>query len=160
MTARVLKTDRRFTVSRAADGCKALHALVPFEAGDVMLHFRPALLLDRPDRHSIQIDATRHALVEPEFLRFTNHSCNPNIVVDTARLEVRALRRISPGDELTYFYPSTEWSMAEPFACACDSPGCLLTIAGAEYLSADAAAGYELGAHIRWLLERRSVSAP
>lgn len=26
---------------------------------------------------------------------------------------------LKEGDELTFFYPSTEWSMAQPFDCLC-----------------------------------------
>lgn len=31
----------------------------------------------------------------------------------------RALRDIQPGDELSFFYPSTEWEMAQGFECKC-----------------------------------------
>ena len=38
-------------------------------------------------------------------------------------MRLTALRPISEGDELTFFYPSTEWAMAEPFECGCGAAG-------------------------------------
>lgn len=155
------RKDGRFEVDRRADGSRALRALVDFEAGEILVPFRITELLAEPVRHSIQVGISAHALVAPEFLRFTNHSCDPNVVVDTAASCIRAIRRIESGDEITYFYPSTEWSMAEPFACACDAARCLLTIAGAAYLPGEVLDGYELAAHIRRLLaDRRGESVP
>jgi len=34
-------------------------------------------------------------------------------------MTVVAARDLAADDELTFFYPSTEWSMAEPFDCWC-----------------------------------------
>lgn len=49
--------------------------------------------------------------------RFLNHSCSPNCRVD-GRLLV-ALRDLAAGEELTFDYNATEWSLATPFPCAC-----------------------------------------
>ena len=50
-----------------------------------------------------------------------------------ARFEVRVARGrpLRVGDKLTFFYPSTEWTMAQPFECRCGSAGCLGVIRGA-----------------------------
>src|SRR5512143_971238 len=128
MTTRV-RSECRIEMSVAADGSGVLRARVRVEAGEVIVPFRVAELLVSPARHSIQLGTTVHALVEPEALRFTNHSCDPNAVVDTRALCFRAIRAIDAGAEITDFYPSTEWAMAEPFACGCGAARCLLTIA-------------------------------
>jgi len=69
-------------------------------------------------------------------------------LIDTSALLCIALRDIFPGDELTFFYPSTEWSMAEPFACLCGSGGCIGHIAGAERLPLHILTKYRLNPHI------------
>ncbi|KDR67984.1 hypothetical protein GALMADRAFT_257533 [Galerina marginata CBS 339.88] len=79
-------------------------------------------------------------------LVYVNHSCEPNVAFDLSSAEqskwhVRALRAIKPGDTLTFFYPSTEWEMDQPFNCECGTTTCLGTIQGAKYLSRE-----ELGA--------------
>lgn len=53
-----------------------------------------------------------------------NHSCDPNVAFDLSSSDpnewhVRALRRIEPGETVTFFYPSTEWDMDQPFTCEC-----------------------------------------
>ena len=64
------------------------------------------------------------------FLSFVNHGCEPNVAFDVERSALIALSPIAPGDELTFFYPSTEWAMASPFDCVCGSPRCLGRVAG------------------------------
>jgi hypothetical protein len=101
---------------------------------------------------TIQVDPTTH--VEDESgLAFLRHSCEPNVVVDTSTLfMVFALRDIAEGEELTCFYPSTEWDMIRPFVCGCGAPQCVRFVAGARYLSADVLGRYFVNAHIRRLL--------
>ena len=74
-----------------------------------------------------------------------NHSCDPNVAFDlsaedTSQWHVRALKPIKAGDPcesrdtltlsvltsvetvtVTFFYPSTQWTMAQPFDCLCGS---------------------------------------
>ncbi|EIM86877.1 uncharacterized protein STEHIDRAFT_131417 [Stereum hirsutum FP-91666 SS1] len=75
-------------------------------------------------------------------LLYVNHSCEPNVAFDLSALNykewhVRALRDIHKGDTLTFFYPSTEWNMEQPFDCLCGSSTCLRTIKGAAYLTSE-----------------------
>ncbi|KAI0343117.1 hypothetical protein BDW22DRAFT_1356694 [Trametopsis cervina] len=67
------------------------------------------------DHDNLQLDSD---------LIYTNHSCDPNTVWDMSsdnpsEWHVRATRTIAEGDEITFFYPSTEWEMSQPFACHC-----------------------------------------
>lgn len=50
-------------------------------------------------------------------------------------MEVVAERDIAEGDELNFFYPSTEWEMAQPFECWCGSSKCLKKVKGAKFMS-------------------------
>lgn len=97
-----------------------------------------------PWRHSIQIGFEVHAEPLPTFLRYLNHSCDPNLFVDVRSLQVVTLRPISEAEELTFFYPSTEWRMQDPFPCACGAARCLQQIRGASLLSAGVLSRYRL----------------
>lgn len=54
-----------------------------------------------------------------------------------------------------FFYPSTEWSMAQPFDCLCGTPSCRGRIAGARDMPPEQLEGVWLNRHIRDLLEER-----
>jgi len=57
-----------------------------------------------------------------------NHSCDPNTVYDG--LNVKAIRNISKGEELTLDYSSFLDEHMEPFECQCGSPECRGVITG------------------------------
>jgi SET domain-containing protein len=62
-------------------------------------------------------------------IRYINHSCAPNCatVIEGRRVFVDALRRIGPGEELTYDYllePGDVRDAIEHFACACGARAC------------------------------------
>lgn len=81
-------------------------------------------------------------------LAFINHSCDPNIIVDTESLKIIAIRDISPFEEIRFFYPSTEWEMSRPFICKCGSVNCIGMISGAKFLSIDILKNYFINKHI------------
>lgn len=60
-----------------------------------------------------------------------------------------ARRNIEKGEELFFFYPSTEWEMQAPFICLCGSPNCIHVVAGARFLSLSTLEGHYLNPHIR-----------
>ena len=80
-------------------------------------------VMDRPSRHSIQLDEGTHIEVTADLpleemmlshpWRFTNHSCDPNTKLVGRSLV--ALRLVRAGDEITYNYNTSEWELAEPF---------------------------------------------
>lgn len=74
-------------------------------------------------------------------------------------MTVEALVDISSGQELTFFYPSTEWSMASPFLCGCGSPCCLKSIAGASHMDPGVVRQFRLSAHIQAMLAAASQTA-
>jgi hypothetical protein len=57
-----------------------------------------------------------------------NHSCQPNTAYDG--LNVVALTRINPGEELTLDYASFLDENMEPFQCQCGSSGCCGLVTG------------------------------
>ena len=98
----------------------------------------------QPWTHSIQIGLHEHAEPLPPYLRYLNHSCDPNLYVDVREKQVETLRPIRAGDELTFFYPATEWRMQSPFTCACGSELCIGEIRGAAELPAAVLRRYRL----------------
>lgn len=108
-----------------------------------------------PSYRTIQTGPGSH-VDDLECLAYLNHSCRPNtrILFSQGQLLVEALCRIGCGEELTFFYPSTEWDMARPFACHCQATTCLGRIAGAKYLPPDVRARYYLSPHIHLLYLR------
>lgn len=93
---------------------------------------------------TVQTSATTHINLNSDLL-YCNHSCAPSLEFDVApdRMEVRVsrYRDLQVGDDLTFFYPSTEWSMARGFECRCGAgEACLGWVGG-----------------MRDLLERRGV---
>lgn len=129
-------------------GEKSLHAAAFFDAGDIICSFEAEKILETATYLTLQTGAHKHITLRPDFLQFVNHSCVPNVFFDTQQMQLLALREIEPGDELLFFYPSTEWDMAQPFDCFCGNSCCLHQIRGAAYVSAADMAPYRLTSFI------------
>lgn len=138
-------------------GEKSLHTHAFFDKGELICAFAPEKILDTPSYLTLQIADHKHITLTPDFLQFTNHSCNPNVFFDTHRMELLALKEIQPGDELVFFYPSTEWEMDQPFECFCGSPQCLQHIQGAAFLSEQEAGNYQLTQYIQQKLQTKKT---
>ena len=121
----------------------------------MICHFHAGITQDHADRFTVQIDESKHITLVPEVLQYVNHSCSPTAFFDTTSMELICLKEIQPGDEITFFYPSTEWEMAEPFTCNCGSPACLEVINGASSLPVEILETYKLTDFIREMIRRR-----
>jgi len=133
-------------------GEKSLHAKTAFEQGDIISPFDSEDTFLSPNYLTIQSDESNHIMLMPEFLRFINHSCSPNAFFDTTAGVVVCLDRIEAGDEITHFYPSTEWSMAQSFQCWCGKENCLGHIKGSAHISQEVLVNYILADHIKRLI--------
>lgn len=127
---------------------------------------------------TVQVGRNQHINLNSDLL-YINHSCEPSLVsfstsppflffflslpnvrqpltpqvFDTASRKIWVgPKGLRPGDELTFFYPSTEWDMAQPFSCFCGTPSCRGRISGARNMSHDQLAGLWLNGHIWDLL--------
>lgn len=129
-------------------GEKSLHAAAFFDAGETLSDFGAGSVLNDPTYLTVQTGEQKHITLEPEFLQYINHSCNPNVFFDTTLMKLVALKEIQPGDEILFFYPSTEWDMSQPFSCFCGSANCLQQIKGAAHLSEDEIARYRFTDYI------------
>ena len=115
---------------------------VDYMVGDVICDFGASAIVQTPSYLTVQLSINEHIYLQPSFLQYINHCCSPDVFFDTTGFKVISLREIKAGEELSYFYPSTEWKMAQPFQCVCGSDNCLGYIGGASYLSKDIAQQY------------------
>jgi hypothetical protein len=147
-------TDNLALFFSSASGHHSLRALKPLAPNAVLHIFGVREYVQRPTYLSVQVADDKHIHLAPEFLQYINHSCEPNTFFDTAKGEVVALRQIAPNEEITFFYPSTEWSMTQPFTCFCGTRSCLSQIQGAAYLKRVALRQYRFAEHIQHKLVR------
>jgi hypothetical protein len=123
-------------------GEKSLHAAMALKSGTVFATFEAAKIINHSTKFTVQVDEHTHVILSPDALTYLNHSCNPNVFLNTTTFEIIALRNIKKQEEITFFYPSTEWQMDAPFNCFCGSDNCLHTIQGASFLSLESIARY------------------
>jgi hypothetical protein len=123
---------------------KSLHATVSTKPGQVLSKFNAGITQAYATYLTVQTDVNTHITLQPEFLQYINHSCNPNVFFNTTTMELVCLKALQPGDELTFFYPSTEWDMSQPFVCNCKDAHCLQLINGAAHLDKSTLQKYKL----------------
>lgn len=115
-------------------GTRSLWAMKSFKANELIIEFIAKSVHSTPSRMTVQISEDVHIMLLPEALECANHSCDPNIFFNTTSMELVTLKPIRTGDELTFFYPSAEWSMDSPFECNCGSIQCIGVVKGARFL--------------------------
>jgi hypothetical protein len=132
----------------------------PLAHGQPFFCFQTDKVVFTPTFRTIQIDRTHH-VEDIGLAGYLNHSCAPNVHIDVSQYLCYAARDIAAGEELTFFYPSTEWMMARPFPCTCGAPECIGFVAGAYFLPVNILSRYVLNDHIIELaLEHLSQSRP
>lgn len=140
-------------VEISENGHKALVSLTTFAKGETICIFYADTVSEKPTYLTVQTDIDKHITLSPSFLQYINHSCNPNVFFDTTLMEIVALREISRGDELVFFYPSTEWEMDRSFSCLCGHTDCLQQINGARFVPKKILSSYRLTDFIHKMLE-------
>jgi SET domain len=114
---------------------RALFSKRAFEPGEVISDFYWRKIFPEATYLTIQIGEAQHIELLPSFLECTNHSCDPNAFFDIYERRLVCIKPIANGDEITFFYPSSEWDMDRPFICRCGSEHCIGYIAGAKHLT-------------------------
>lgn len=96
-----------------------------------------------PTKYSLQVGKDLHLdqrgardatdRVRRFYWRYMNHACSPTTrILDR---QVIAVREIAALEGVTFDYNTTEYDMAEPFACRCGSAHCVGTVRGARHLT-------------------------
>jgi SET domain len=135
---------------------RSVFSRVDLEAGQVLSDFSAKKIYSEPSYLTVQISDTEHIELWPEYLECVNHSCDPNCYFDTTTYKFITLKPVKAGEELTFFYPSTEWDMDKAFQCLCGSDQCLGIIQGAKYLSDEQSRKYRFSDFIQKKLALRN----
>ena len=141
METLTIKTENKF---------RSLITKREYKKGDVICDIPADKVVEKPNRFTVQIDRDKHTDVGK--LAALNHSCDPNVILDTANLLVYARKDIEKGEELSFFYPATEWEMDAPFICLCGASNCIHVVAGARFLPLSTLEQHFLNRHIRELM--------
>ncbi|CAM1509170.1 Fc.00g029090.m01.CDS01 [Cosmosporella sp. VM-42] len=117
--------------------------------------FPPCTTASEPTYATVQMGKDSHLNLNSDLL-YINHSCEPSLIFDVGNFNVLVgANGLKPGDDLTFFYPSTEWYMAQPFDCLCGKPTCRGRISGARDMTKEQLQGIWLNGHIIELLKEQ-----
>ena len=141
MDTLAIRTENRF---------RTLTTKRAYKKGEIICAIPSENVLDKPNRFTVQIARDRHTHVGK--LAALNHSCDPNVILDTENMVMIARYDIEKGDELSFFYPSTEWEMQAPFICLCGATNCIHVVAGARFLPLSTLEAHYLSPHIREMM--------
>ena len=133
-----IKTENKF---------RTLISKQAYRKGEVICSMPSENIMDKPNRFTVQIARDKHTHVGK--LAALNHSCDPNVILDTDKMLMIARRDIKKDEELSFFYPSTEWEMQAPFICLCGASNCIHVVAGARFLPLSTLENHYLNLHIR-----------
>ena len=114
MDTLTIKTENKF---------RSLITKQAYKKGEIICEIPTEKLFDKANRYTVQIARDQHTEVGK--LSALNHSCDPNVILDTENLLMVARRDIEKGEELSFFYPATEWEMDAPFICLCGASNCI-----------------------------------
>jgi len=135
----------------------ALFALRSFQAGDIIADFSAGTISAEPTYLTVQVGVRKHITLQPAFLQYINHSCDPNVFFDTTTMQLIALKELRQEEELGFFYPSTEWRMTQSFNCYCGSSQCINQIRGASYLNKEQQENYRFTDFIQQQLAKKAA---
>jgi hypothetical protein len=135
----------------------ALFSLKEFLPGDLIADFSAGAISAEPTYLTVQLGKRKHITLQPDFLQYINHSCDPNVFFDTTLMKLVALKTVSPNEELVFFYPSTEWKMDQGFHCFCGHSHCLGEIRGAAFIAKQILKQYRLSDFIQQELSKRTT---
>ena len=141
MDTLTIKTENKF---------RSLITKQAYQKGEIICEIPTEKVFDQANRYTFQIARDKHTEVGK--LSALNHSCDPNVILDTEHLQMVACRDIDKGEELSFFYPSTEWEMDAPFICLCGASNCIHVVAGARFLPLSTLENHYLNRHIRDLM--------
>nr|MDQ3007143.1 SET domain-containing protein-lysine N-methyltransferase [Chloroflexota bacterium] len=93
MDTLVIKTENKF---------RSLVTKQAYAKGQIICEMPTEKIFDKANRFTVQIGRDKHTEVGK--LAALNHSCDPNVILDTEHLLMVARRDIEKGEELSFFY--------------------------------------------------------
>jgi len=133
-----------------------LFANKSYEINETLTFFTAGEIFTEPNSQTIQTGSHKHITLVPRFLQYIRHSCEPNVFFNTSKMKLVCIKPIAVGDELSFFYPSSEWKMSQPLICNCGSSQCLDIIQGAAYLDNETISKYDFSDYIKQHIAAKS----
>ena len=93
-----IKTENKF---------RTLVTKQAYKKGETICAMPSENIADKPNRFTVQISRDQHTHVGK--LAALNHSCDPNVILDTDKMTMIARRDIEKGEELTINY-NGDWN--------------------------------------------------
>lgn len=115
-------------------------AAVPFEAGGVITTLSGARIVGAGplEQDPNWVGVGKDEWINPtDPIAHINHSCAPNSAFGDG-LELRAVRPIARGEEITFDYSTTEADLTWRMPCTCGAPACRKTLTSIQTAFADA----------------------
>lgn len=154
--------DRLLVVKTAGGTFRSwAESLVDLPAGALFARITGVTATWPPSYSTTQAGRDLHVELNSN-IHFVNHSCAPTLEWDMERMEIRVVRGrdLKKGDMLSFFYPSTEWVLAQPFDCWCGAGEgkCFKRVEGAATMDPQRLREYWLNGYIEELLQERATS--
>ena len=95
-------SDHHFAAVRQnlVNNQKAFFAQQSYQPGDIITNFSAGQVLSEPTYLTVQVDIDRHIMLQPEHLQYINHSCDPNVFFNTTTMQLVALKKVQPEEEI------------------------------------------------------------
>jgi hypothetical protein len=107
---------KEITIEQGENYSSKAKSNLKFAKGEVICNITQATHLLNPSWTTVQVSKEKHIELNSELV-YLNHSCDPSIRIDVEKMQVVALKDLNVGDEMTFFYPSTEFDMSQGFKC-------------------------------------------
>ncbi|TLD07947.1 hypothetical protein PspLS_12170 [Pyricularia sp. CBS 133598] len=151
--------DRLMVVKTAGGSFRSwAESLVDLPAGAMFGRITGVTAVSPPSYSTTQAGRDLHVELNSK-IHFVNHSCAPSLEWDMERMEMRVNRDrpLKKGDMLSFFYPSTEWILAQPFDCWCGAgeDKCFGRIEGAGKMDPARLKEYWLNGYIEEMLKEK-----
>ncbi len=164
MTRQAAKKNRTTTnpklgIGGAGEKGKGVFAKGRIEPGELVWDYAGTekWIKDIPQelwKHCFQVDYDRYVVPRRGSAGwFMNHSCAPNCVI-MGRTKIAALRRIEPGEEVTFDYSTNVGWDGFSMECRCGKTGCRKTVRSYSFLPDELKGRY--GACVSEFLLRQS----
>ena len=164
-----------FEYNTSSFGQISLTSRVSRPAGSHLCYITTHTAVAQTTWSSVQTSKTTHVEFSSGLL-YINHSCSPTVEIkvhepDTegnyangtsGGVRVAGDRDLQVGDEVTFFYPSTEWESPRPFKCLCgtqesgDGKRCIGTQRGSKFLNQETLERYFMNQHVVALVSERT----
>jgi len=134
----------------------SINSRVSLPAGSLFTPITTATPADTKRWSTVQTARNTHIELNSALL-YMNHSCAPSLEVDVKEMVVRVSRErdLKAGDDLTFFYPTSEWEFDAPFECLCAEKGCLGQVRGARFIEGGDAKRWWFNEHILEMMKER-----